>query len=335
MKRLLNGKLPDDLLARLLADHVSGIHPRVLAGPTIGLDVAALEMGDRVLVWKSDPITFANDRAGWYAVHVNANDIATSGADPLAFQATVLLPQGTSAEDVDELFAEIRAACDQVGCLWCGGHTEVTAGVNQVIISGTMIGEVRRENLLLARGGRPGDVLVLAGYAAVEGTAIIAREKEGEILRRGVSEEILARGKNFLDDPGISVLPAARLIREYSLHAMHDPTEGGVLRGAVELARASGCGLRLQLDAISLRPETRVLCQVLGLDPLATIASGALLIACVLEQGPRIVGALREGGIPAAVIGHLTDNAAVLTGECNGQSMTLDPSPRDEITKLF
>ena len=144
---LLTGKLPAELLERLLAGVVRR-DPRVLLGPALGEDAALIDMGDRVLVAKADPVTFATDRIGWYAVHVNANDVACTGARPAWFLATILLPEGATEALAEEVFAQIEAACGALGVTLVGGHTEVTYGLERPIVAGAMLAEVAPDRVV-------------------------------------------------------------------------------------------------------------------------------------------------------------------------------------------
>src|ERR1700758_661714 len=148
MPSLPVGKLSAELLARLLGKFVPA-SPRVVIGPRVGEDAAVLDMGDRYLVATTDPITFATDEMGWYALHVNANDLAVRGATPRWFLATVLLPEGKSQEaHVEQFFADVAGACAAAGVALVGGHTEVTAGLPRPIVVGTMLGEVGKDALV-------------------------------------------------------------------------------------------------------------------------------------------------------------------------------------------
>ena len=330
------GKLPAQLLADLLERYKTD-DPRVVLGPGVGEDAAVIDMGDRYLVAKSDPITFATDEIGWYAVNVNANDVACCGATPRWFLATLLLPEGgTTAELVESIFAQLSEACRQLGITLCGGHTEITYGLDRPIVSGHMLGEVARDRLVTSSGAQVGDALILTKGIAVEGTAIIAREKADE-LTDVVSPAERQRLANFLHEPGISVVKDARLALEAGgVHALHDPTEGGVATGLSELAQAAGVGLVVDESELPILPECRMLCQRFGLDPLGLIASGALLIAAQADGASAIVERLSAEGIAARVIG-----AVVPVQEGNSLRTvagTLRPLPtfsRDEILRLF
>jgi hydrogenase maturation factor len=280
------GKLPAKLLAELLERHTRP-DASVLVGPGIGEDAAVIDMGDRCLVAKTDPITFATDDIGWYAVHVNANDVACCGARPRWFLATLLLPErDTTRKLVEGIFAQMAAACDELGVTLCGGHTEITHGLDRPIVIGQMLGDVGRDAFVRGSGARAGDVIILTKGIAVEGTALIAREKAAA-LEGVMDEQELRACAGFLRDPGISVVEDARLALEAGgVHALHDPTEGGIATGLQELAEAAGLGLLVDRERLPILPQCAIMCRHLGLDPLGLIGSGSLLIAAGEDRAP-------------------------------------------------
>jgi len=334
------GKLPAEHLARLLARYAPD-DPAVVLGPGVGRDAAVIDLGERYLIAKTDPITFATDEIGWYAVHVNANDVACTGAAPRWFLATLLLPGGkTDAPLVNEIFEQIDAACNDLGISLVGGHTEITHGLDRPIVVGQMLGQVAPERLVRPSGARPGDRLILTKGIAVEGTAIIAREiVSGWDEANGgseVSREVVARSRDFLHDPGISVVrDAAVATATGDVHAMHDPTEGGVATGLWELAEAAGVGMVIDEAALPILPETRVLCRPLGMDPLGLIASGALLLAVAPEDDEPICAALAEEAIDAWLIGRVAQPERGRILQTNEGERPLPRFDRDEIARLF
>jgi hydrogenase maturation factor len=329
------GKLKLDHLVQLLTRYTRR-DDRVLAGAGIGEDATVIDFGDRYLVAKTDPITFASEEIGWYAVHVNANDIATTGAEPKWLLVTLLLPEGrTSGALVEKVFGQLAEACEQIGVLLCGGHTEVTYGLDRPIVVGHMLGEVPRQQLVTSRGAQVGDVILLTKGVALEGTAILARER-GPVLADEYPAEFLDRCRNLLRDPGISVVPEARIaVRTARIHAMHDPTESGVATGQWELAYASGVGLRIQQATIPILPETAALCGRFGLNPLGLIASGSLLLSLAAEDAERVEVALESEGIPTTVIGEVVPPEEGLILIMDGQAQELPRFEPDEIARLF
>jgi hydrogenase expression/formation protein HypE len=336
MPVLKPGKLPPELLHRLLTSYTRA-DPRVIVGPAVGEDAAIIDMGDRYLIAKSDPITFATDAIGYYAVVVNANDIATRGGQPKWFLATLLLPERTtSVALVESIFSQIAEACQAFGIAVVGGHTEITYGLDRPILSGHMLGEVSPAGLITTGGAQIGDVLLLTKGICVEGTAIIAREREPELRRDDVPERIIQRAKHFLFEPGISVVRDAHIaIDAGRVHAMHDPTEGGLAMAVHELATAAQVGVVIEGNEIPILEEAALLCRAYDLNPLGTIASGALLIATPPADAVQIRQALQLNNIACAAIGRIVPPSE---GVLFDDGSTLQPLPRfirDEITKLF
>ena len=333
---LPTGKLPPELLERLLTRYARP-DPQLIVGPGLGVDAAVIAFGDRCLVAKTDPITFATDAIGWYAVNVNANDVAVMGARPRWFLATVLLPEGeATAAMAEAIFEQIDRSCSQLSIALAGGHTEITYDLPRPLVIGVMLGEAPCDRVVTAAGARPGDAIALVKPPPIEGTALIAREKRDELLARGYERSWLDRVAGFLYDPGISVVAPALLAREaVEVHAMHDPTEGGIVTGLWELAQAANVGLEVFREAIPILPEGQRLCATFGLDPLGTIASGSLLIALSEADVPALRAALGPQGFPVAIVGRALEAEAGLWLVEEGERRPLPRFPADEITKLF
>lgn len=331
------GKLPPDYLAQLLGQ-LPARDPAVMFGPGLGRDCAVLDLGgDQLLVAKSDPITFATDEIGWYAVHVNANDIVTTGATPRWFLSTILLPQAMESTGVDRIFQDIQTACTELGVTVVGGHTEITHDLKRPIVLGSMLGLVPRDRLILPTGARPGDALILTKRLAVEATSILAHERYAELVG-ALGEAYLDRCRNFLHVPGVSVAADARIaVQAGRVHAMHDPTEGGLAMALNELAVAAGVNLTIDGVAIPSYPETRALCNRYHLDLWGVIASGSLLIAADVVDTRHIITALRDANIDATLIGRVTGLSDTPTVSLKYRD-ELRPMPRfarDEIAQLF
>ncbi len=329
------GKLPLDLLTRLL-DKIEVRDPRVVLGPRPGEDAALIDMGDRYLVAKTDPITFATDLIGWYLVQVNSNDLAVMGATPRWLMATLLLPEGTSAEVAESIFDQILDACGALDITLVGGHTEVTYDLPRAIAVGALLGEVAKDKAVFSSGARLGDSIVLTKGIAVEGTSLLAREAAKALVAAGVNRDTVERAKDMLFSPGISVVRDADVAcRTVDVHAMHDPTEGGLATGLLELARAANLGLTVDAAAIPILPECEEVCAALDLDPMGLIASGALLNAVAPGEAARLIDAMAQEGIDAYEIGHFTpaeDGLRLRTADCVRELPTFE---RDELARYF
>ncbi len=333
------GKLDIDLLKRLL-ERYSIIDPSVIVGPKIGEDAAVIDPGEKSDVYwvvTADPITFTTEEIGYYGVVVNINDIATRGAIPRWFLGTLLFPEkGLQENDVEKIFHQIHDACQQFGISFIGGHTEITPGIGRTILSGMMIGEVQKDRLVTTSGAREGDLLLLVKGICIEGTSVIAREKGKELMARGIPSSLIEKAKVFLFDPGIEVLHAARMACEtVPVHAMHDPTEGGLINGIVEMAMASEMEIEVELEKVFVYEESRLLCQKFGMDPLGTIASGALLLTIASSDLPALKRSFQKASIPIAAIGRLKKGKARVFDEKKKKKKEVTPFARDEILKIY
>ena len=330
------GKLPAPVLDRLIKAYTI-LDERVVVGPSIGEDATALDVGDSYLLVKTDPITFVSEDIGLYVVNINANDIATMGGRPEWFLVTLLLPEkGTTEELVERIFSQIAQACRERGISFCGGHTEITFGLDRPLVIGMMVGEARKDRLVRTGGAEVGDDILLTKGIAIEGTSIIAREKEPD-LKGSFPPGFIERCKGFTERPGISVLKDAEVALESGrVHSMHDPTEGGLSSGLVELATAAGVGVFIEEEAIPVLPECEALCERYGLDPLGVIASGALLITAPPSDSGRIIAALERSGIPCRRIGVVTGREEGLRlRRRDGRVEGLPLFERDELTKIL
>jgi len=329
------GKLPPELLQNLLQDAPID-DPKVILGPGIGRDCAVVEAGDGLQVYTSDPITFTIENIGWYCVQICANDIATTGATPRWFLVTYLLPEKTATPElIEKISAQVHQACRALGIVVLGGHTEITAGLDRPILVGSLVGEVSREDLVLPSGARPGDRILLTKGVPIETTAILSRDFP-ERLHQGMSEEEMQTARNYLHDPGIGVTKDARIACQAgTVHAMHDPTEGGVATALWEMAEACGLSLIIEPSEISVPPLSRRLCEIFGINPFTSIASGALLLVVPSHEATVISRALREEEIGCSEIGRVEDGpAGVWYSDEFGRREFPHPS-RDDIAKVY
>jgi hydrogenase maturation factor len=329
------GKVPQDFLGDLLARFI-GKDRRVVVNAGIGRDAAVLDFGERLLVAKTDPITFVAEDAAKYALQVNANDIACMGGEPRWFLSTLLFPQGaTTPALVEQTFAQINAACRKLGVTLCGGHTEITLGINRPLIIGFMLGEVARENLLQPENIQAGDVVTLCRGLAIEATSIIAREKKN-IIEQEYGGAIARRCLKYAEKPGLSVLAEARMARELEgIHALHDPTEGGLNAALHEIAAAAGAGLEIDLTLLPLPTEAKLLCDHFDLDILSIISSGALLACGSKEACQKLVTACHREKTAAEIVGRVVPADRGLQYRQGRKRIPIPRPRRDEIIKIL
>lgn len=335
------GKLRYKYLKNMLKEYATNLEKednRIILGSKIGEDAAVIDMGDNYLVAKTDPITFATDEIGYYVVNVNVNDVVCTGATPKWFQSTILLPEKkTSQELVEKIFKGIHDTCKSMNITVVGGHTEITPHLNRPIVIGSLLGEVEKEELVKTSGAKSGDDLILTKGIFIEGTSIIAREKENLLKEKGYEFEFINRCKNYLYNPGISVFKEALLAnKNFQLNSMHDPTEGGLNTGIAEMGIASNLGIVIEKDKIKILPEPLELSKIFNLNPMGTISSGSLLISIDKKNSLELIELMKKNNIDAEIIGEFNNKKeGFFMVESVGQKKPLNFSEIDEITKIF
>lgn len=324
------GKVPENVLKRAVFKQIHRRRPEVLLHPGVGEDCSALETAaDEALVFSVDPVTATDKAAGNIAVNITANDLAASGAEPVAMLASILLPPRTREKKLREIMQEIEFACGRLNIEIIGGHTEISDVVNRPVITLTGIGKVKKDAMVSTGGLRVGDELVMTKWAGLEGTAIIAAEKREKLLET-LPEELIDTAADFYKY--LSVVPEAAVAMNTGVSAMHDVTEGGIFGALWEMGAASGVGITADLKKIPIRQETIEVCEVFEINPYRMMSSGSMLIGC--QNGNFLVEELEKNGIPAAVIGRATDtNDRVIVNEY--ETRFLEPAGSDELYKIY
>lgn len=330
------GKLDMTFLNSLLAQYTGG-DERVKIGAKVGEDAAVIEFGDRYLVTKTNPITFATNEIGWYVVNVCVNNMVVRGLRPRWMLNCILLPEGkTTPAMVTDIFRQIYEAAQQVEVVIIGGHTEVTYGLDRPIITGHLIGEVAKDELIATGGAQVGDILLITKALGIEGTAIIAAEKAAILKERGYAEAFIEQAQSFLYDPGISIYKDALAAAETRcVSAMTDATEGGLATALHELAEAAGVGVLVEAEKVPLYPETRQLCTEFGLDPFGLIASGMMILTAPPDKVAALQHHMAKAGVPCQAVGTITPPEEGRRLVRNGQIEALPYYANDELTKIF
>jgi hydrogenase maturation factor len=322
------GKLPADLLRELL-EAAEPLPPEVLLGPAVGEDACAIEVPAGVLVAATDPITLTGSGVGAHAVVINANDVAVTGVRPRWFLLVLLLPVGTTVEEVRALFRETQDALAKIGASLVGGHTEVTAVVRQPVVVGQFLGLAEGGRFVRTAGVEGGDVVLQIGPAPVEGAAVLAGEVPSRL--RALPGSVLRAARGAIDEPGISVVePALEAVR-LGAHALHDPTEGGLATGLHELAEASDVALVVDGASVVWFEPGLAVCEALGADAWGVLASGTLLAAFGPEAAETAGAKLRACGFQVAGIAHAEEGRGVRTRDGR-------PLPRfdsDEVARVL
>jgi hydrogenase expression/formation protein HypE len=296
----------------------------VLVRSGVGLDCAVLDLDGDAVVLSSDPITGARENAGWLAIHMGCNDVATTGARPVGVLLTLLLAPSRPLEDARTIMADAERAAESVGVEIVGGHTEIAPGIPSSIVVVTAVGRVARNCYLTSGGARPGDSLLLSKTAGLEGTAILAADRASYLGGR-VPDDVVERARRFGEE--ISVVPEALAASGAGASALHDATEGGILGALAELGTAAGYGVEVDAELIPVRPETRAICRAFDIDPLALVSSGSLLIAT--PHPDAVAAAIRAGGGQVTGIGRIVDGPSRIKRQ--GASQPLVAPERDAL----
>ena len=318
------------MLIRSVLKQVKHRRPEVLVGPSVGQDCAALQVAaDEVLVMSTDPITGTVKDMGRHCIHITANDLAASGAEPVGMLLTVMLPDTMEEAELRQLMQQAEKTCEELNIEILGGHTEITNVVRQPLISVTGVGKIRRDRLSTLRQIQPGQDVVVTKWIGLEATSILAKEREDELMARFPSG-LVDEAKGF--DRFLSVVKEARIAMEHGATAMHDITEGGVFGALWEMASGAGVGLEIDLKAIPIRQETVEICEYFGVNPYQIMSSGSMMI--VTDQGHELARQLELEGIHGTVIGRTVGgNDRILR---NGQDVRyLDKPQPDELYKVL
>lgn len=323
------GKVPEAVLKRSVLRQIRTNRPEVLSGASVGEDCAAVALQeDEMFVLSTDPITGTAKDIGHLAIQITLNDLASAGAEPIGVMLTFLLPEKLSEAKLRHMMEQAEVAAHAANVQIIGGHTEVTRVVNQPVISVVGVGKAKKGRLISTAGARPGMDVIVTKWIGLEGTSIIAKEKEEELLTR-YPGHLVDMAKGF--DAYLSVLPEARVAVESGVSAMHDVTEGGIFGALWEMAESAGVGLDIDLKKIPIRQETVEVCEYFDINPYELISSGSMLMAAA--DGNGLVRALEAAGIPAVCIGKVTDgnDRVLLSGE---ERRFLEPPKTDELYKV-
>lgn len=324
-----SGKVPNDILENIILKDILNKRKEVLTKPGIGEDCSAVDLDGDLCILSSDPITGSTKDIGRLTVHINLNDLASSGAEPIGLMVTILAPVGTSENEIAELMADINKTASSVNIDILGGHTEITSAVSRFVVMSTAVGRVKKEKFVATGGAKAGDSVIVTKWAGLEGTAIIASEKE-ENLKSVLSMQEHKEALSYFEN--ISVIPEGRIASLYGVNSMHDVTEGGLLGAVWEVAYAASKGIEVYYDKIPVSIVTRKICEYYKIDPLKLISSGCMVICCA--DGEGLSKELSKASIPNYIIGRITEgNEKVLIKD--GKREEIEGPDSDELYKVI
>lgn len=321
------GKLNWDDLNCIIEQSRGKLRDEVRIRSGVGEDCCVIGFGEYECVLSTDPITGAEENIGKLAVHINTNDIASCGVEPLGIMVTLLAPPHSSLDDIKKVMKEIGEEASAMNMEILGGHTEVTDAVNRMIVSCTVIGRGKKGKAVATSGAQLDDDIIVTKNLCLEGTSIIATDYESE-MKNLLSQDEIEEAKSYMND--VSVVREGIICGEFAVHSMHDITEGGVLGALWEVADASGCGFKVYKESMPCTDITSKICSAYGIDPLRLISSGSMLITT--DRGEELVHKLKAQGMNATIVGKITEKNGILVDE--NEEIHVTPPERDELFRL-
>lgn len=323
------GKLTNDQLRSIIMDNISYKHNDVVLRSSIGEDCAGVAFGDEVCLLTTDPITGSASEVGKLAVHISCNDIASNGAAPIAILLTILAPEKTTEEELKQIMQDANKEASDLGVEIIGGHTEITNAVTRIVVSSTAIGKQDKDLLFSNHSIQLGDLIVMTKSAGIEGTGIIAFEKQQE-LSAILSKEELKIAKEMLTK--ISVVPEGIIAGKIGVTSMHDVTEGGLLGAIWEICDGAGLGAIIQNESINVPEITQKICDHYQINPLRLISSGTMIMTVRPNLLDQLISALQVKDIEVSVIGEITAKDIYL--EKRGRLTYVTPPDSDDLYKV-
>lgn len=324
------GKVPENVLKRSVLKQIKTKRPEVLVGAGVGEDCAAIALGpDEVMVLSTDPITGTTQDIGRWAVMVSANDVASSGAEVMGMLVCAMLPPDITEQEIRKVMEQIEASCEELQIQVVGGHTEITDAVTRPVLTITGIGKVKKDRLLATKGARPGQDVVVTKWVGLEGTSILAKEREQMLLEK-FPRHLIEEAKSY--EQMMSVIPEAAIAVKSNVSAMHDITEGGVFGALWEMAESAGVGLTIDLKKLPIKQATVEICNFFDINPYEMMSSGSMLMAA--DNGHDLVRELEKANIHGVVVGKVTDSndRVVVNGD---ETRFLEPPKTDELYKAL
>ncbi|MCB6993306.1 AIR synthase family protein [bacterium 210820-DFI.6.37] len=328
---LKTGKLDSDLLEKIVFNNIKFRRPEVLTRPGIGEDCAVVDFGQEECVMSTDPITAAISDIGRLSIHISCNDIASNGIQPLGIMLAVLLPEGTTEEEIEEMMRQAGEASKALEVEIIGGHTEITSAVTKPVIVSTAIGRGPKGASQSAENIRPGDYIMITKSAGLEGTGIIACDLEDQLKDILTSEEI-QEAKGLLDQ--VSVVKEGVAAGKVGTHGMHDVTEGGILGAVWEMCHIADLGAEVWLDQVPVKEVTKKICGHFDVDYLRLISSGCMVIMTAPDKREAMEQAMKEAGVELSCIGVIKEKEAGIRMNAGGKLTEIDPPGSDEIYRV-
>ncbi len=325
------GKISPEIFDRVIYRALGAASPNTLVAPQHGVDVGVLRLDDeRVMAITTDPIfvvpDFGWERAAWFAVHILASDAATSGLRPTYIALDLNLPRSMSDDELATLWIAMNRACVELDLTVVAGHTGRYDGCAYPMVGGaTVLAIGPKDAWVTPTMARVGDVVILTKGPAIEATGLFAVTFPERLAARYGAKRAREAADLFSEMTVVkdALIAVSVGVRDDGVTSMHDATECGVWGGLVEVAQASGVGLRINRDAIPLPAPVALVCREFDLDPFAAISEGTLILTVRPHAAAAVQAALRRAGIRCAAIGEVVPASDGLQYTIDGQAHEL------------
>jgi len=305
------GKIHPDFFNQHIYSRLGKPDKSIMVGPQNGVDFGVVDLGDKVMVLSTDPFFIAKElgleKAAWFAVHIIASDVAVSGIPPRYLAIDLNLPPEMTEAELVKMWEAVHRECKKLKISVVTGHTARYAGCNYPMVGGaTMFGLGEKKELINPRA-KAGDAIIISKGPAIETTGLMSAYFP-EFLEAKYGKSFVKRAQDIFYQMS-TVKDAAIAASVGGVTAMHDATECGVWGGLFEIAQHSRVGMCIDLNKIILQEEVRLTCECFGLDPYKSISEGTLLATANKQKAKFIVSALEEAGIPASIVGQVTEKS--------------------------
>ena len=321
---MATGKLPNEVLDKLLKNNIKTNRKEVLVGAQVGMDTAQIDFGENVCVVSTDPITGASANIGSLAIDISVNDVSTSGADSIGVLVTILAPLGSTVDEIENIMKDASNRARDLNVQIIGGHTEITDAVNKFIVSTTVIGKINKKNIIKHKSVEFGDYIYMTKYMGLEGTAILASDKKNQ-LKGTLSDKELKEAQNLFNS--ISVKKDGMTAIKSEVHYMHDVTEGGIYGAIYEAYQGINKGVEIIKEDIPVLDVTKKIAKYFDINPYRLISSGSMLI--IARPNTNIENDFKLAGIKLTKIGEVKGDKPLIIE--NKEAKEIEPPTKDEL----
>lgn len=321
---MATGKLPNEVLDKLLKNNIKTNRKEVLVGAQVGMDTAQIDFGENVCIVSTDPITGASANIGSLAIDISVNDVSTSGADSIGVLVTILAPVGSTVDEIENIMKDASNRARDLNLQIIGGHTEITDAVNKFIVSTTVIGKINKKNIIKHKSVEFGDYIYMTKYIGLEGTAILASDKKNQ-LKGTLSDKELKEAQNLFNS--ISVKKDGMTAIKSEVHYMHDVTEGGIYGAIYEAYQGINKGVEIIKEDIPVLDVTKKIAKYFDINPYRLISSGSMLI--IARPNTNIENDFKLAGIKLTKIGEVKGDKPLIIE--NKEAKEIESPTKDEL----